>query len=192
MTDAWTKTFGHLLNSALEANKASLAALGGSIGKEVPEAPASVTYSISSWNSDSTIQTPGEVSVGDVVTFTKSLSEEAVQRFALASGDTNRLHLDEQFAQDSRFDGTIVHGMLVSGLISAALARLPGLTIYLSQDISFCAPVEVDDSATARCEVVEDLGDRTYRVTTCVFTQDGQKAIDGEAVVLINNLPDDD
>ena len=133
----------------------------------------------------------GAVDVGDVVRFGKTVSAGDVETFAEASGDTNRLHLDEEFAARTRFGERIVHGTLVAGLISAALARLPGLTIYLSQDLSFLAPVPLDERLTAECEVVEGLGNRRFRLTTAVLDGEGEPVIDGEATVVVDPVPDE-
>lgn len=130
------------------------------------------------------------VSVGDVVRFRKALSEEDVRGFAEATGDTNRLHLEESFANASRFGGRIAHGLLTAGLISAALARLPGLTVYLSQDLRFLGPVSIGETATAECEVVEDLGKDKFELTTTVYDGDGEVVVDGEAVVLMSPFPE--
>ncbi len=139
------------------------------------------------------------LTVGDVIRFRKVLSDADVRAFAEASGDTNRLHLDDEFAAETRFGGRIAHGTLVSGTISAALARLPGLTIYLSQDLRFLGPVEVGDTIAAVCEVVEDLGDGKFRLVTAVYDvsdveagkkdEEGARVIDGEAVVLVDDIP---
>lgn len=128
------------------------------------------------------------VQVGDTVEFEKCLSDEDVREFAAVSGDTNPLHLDEEFATQTMFSERIVHGMLASSLISAALARLPGTTVYLSQDLNFHKPAHLDDHVTAECEIVEDLGDDTYRLTTRVV-EDDEVLIDGEAVVLVDDHP---
>ena len=130
-----------------------------------------------------------QVSVGDVAEFSKRLSEEDVEAFAEVSGDTNRLHLEESYARRTRFGTRIVHGVLAVGLISAALARLPGLTIYLSQEISFQGPIEVDERATARCEIIDNLGGSRFRVATTVTDSDDETVLDGEAVVLVDELP---
>lgn len=133
----------------------------------------------------------GAVDVGDVVRFGKTVSAADVETFAEASGDTNRLHLDADFAARTRFGERIVHGTLVAGLISAALARLPGLTIYLSQDLSFLAPVPLAERLTAECEVVEGLGNRRFRLTTAVLDGEGDPVIDGEATVVVDPVPDE-
>ena len=133
----------------------------------------------------------GGLSVGDTVRFRKAISEEDVRRFAEATGDTNRLHLDEEFARESRFGERIAHGVLSAGVISAALARLPGLTVYLSQDLRFLGPVEIGETITAVCEVVEDLGKDRFELTTTVYDGDGEVVVDGEAVVMVTAFPED-
>jgi CBS domain-containing protein len=130
------------------------------------------------------------VAVGDCVRFTKELSMTDVEAFAEATGDTNRLHLDEGFARQTRFGGRIAHGVLTVGVVSAALARLPGVTIYLSQEFAFLGPVRPGDRVTAECEVVESLGQGRFRLATIV-SDDGEIVLDGEAVVMVEPLPDD-
>lgn len=136
-----------------------------------------------SWDVESSITDSDSIGVGDTITFTKTIDEGDVNRFAAISGDTNPLHLDEDSASDTRFDGCIAHGILTAGLISAALGRLPGTCIYLSQDLEFQAPVEIDDRVTATVEIVEDVGESRYRLQTMVKNAD-EIAIDGEALVL--------
>jgi len=146
-------------------------------------------YEEPDWESDCVCTAEEGVGVGDRVTFSKPLTESDVRSFAAASGDTNRLHLDAAYAAESRFGRRIVHGTLVSGVISAALARLPGLTIYLSQDLSFLAPVDIGERVTAVCEVVDGFDHNKYQLTTDVLDADGETVIEGEAAVLIDDVP---
>lgn len=129
------------------------------------------------------------IEVGDTSQFTKTLSQEDVEQFAEISGDTNRLHLDEEYASETRFGERIAHGTLVSGVISAALARLPGLVIYLSQELTFLGPVPLDTAVTAKCEVVEQVAENQYRLTTVVERSDGKEVINGEALVIADEIP---
>ncbi|WP_342028325.1 MaoC family dehydratase [Halogranum amylolyticum] len=149
-----------------------------------------VAYDDEEWTATRTVERRENLAVGDSVVFEKSFSEDDIDTFARTSGDTNRLHLDGEFAGETRFGGRIAHGTLVSGLVSAALARLPGLTVYLSQDTSFNAPATMGGRFTAECEIVEELGDWQYRLTTVVTDEAGTELIDGEAVVLVDELPE--
>ncbi|RQG97669.1 MaoC family dehydratase [Natrarchaeobius chitinivorans] len=202
MTNAWTAMTQSFVQSATAANRAAVSAMfpvntasngdsdpanGDSVSASIP----SIAHSDLDWTFERTVDDPSSIGVGDTVTFEKTLSADDVRAFAQISGDTNRLHLDEEFAADTRFGERIAHGTLVSGLISAALARLPGLTIYLSQDLEFSAPVGIDDRVSARVEVVESLGNDQYRLETVIRNEDDDvTVIDGEAVVLIDDLPE--
>jgi acyl dehydratase/CBS domain-containing protein len=156
-----------------------------------PAAPSGVAYDDPAWEFEHTGADETTVDVGDVVRFRKRLSATDVEAFAEASGDTNRVHLDAAFAARTRFGGRIAHGVLTAGLVSAALARLPGLVIYLSQDLSFRAPVPLGERLTAVCEVVEDLGSGKYELTTVVYDESNEVVLDGCAVVLVDTLPAD-
>jgi len=199
---AWTEMSKRMTRSVVETNRAAASAFGlpdgtGADGSAlsgpgvVIEAPfEALAYSEPDWEFDGDVDTAADLEVGNRVTFTKELTESDVRSFARASGDTNRLHLDEAFAAESRFGENIVHGTLIAGLISAALARLPLMTIYLSQDLEFRRPASIGEELTAVCEIVEDLGDDQYRLTTTVHDAEGETVIDGEAVVLIDDLPE--
>lgn len=143
------------------------------------------------WTVTRTVSEDGPA-VGDRVSFSKPLSEADIERFAAASGDTNPLHLDPAFAAKTRFGESVVHGSLVAGLISAALARLPGLVIYLSQELSFVASVPVGDAPTATVEITDALDGDRFRLETAVQRSDGELAVEGEAVVLIDDPPSAD
>jgi 3-hydroxybutyryl-CoA dehydratase len=198
MTDAWTQFTESVFRGAMAANTAALTAF--EVQDESAEDPVpagaqagvdSVLYDTDDWVSKRSVDDREDITVGDTVEFVKPIDQEDVVAFARASGDTNRLHLDDEFGERTRFGGRIAHGTLVSGLVSAALARLPGLTIYLSQDMEFRAPVPIGDRVRASVEVVEDLGNDQFRLKTQVTDDDGEKVvIDGEAVVIIDDMPE--
>jgi acyl dehydratase len=220
MSDHVVTSSEHMVQGMLRANRAVLAAFGGAPARTTVGGPAGngasegsesgpdaetlptgdrtepyvdeMFYSETDWSFERSVDTREAIDVGDWVTFTKALTDEEVRQFARISGDTNRLHLDEDFAEQSRFGGRIVHGTFIGSLISAALARLPGLTIYLSQDLTFEGPAGIGDELTARCEVIEELGHDRYRLETIVHDDDvDEPVIDGEAVVLIDETPEE-
>ncbi len=126
-----------------------------------------------------------ELNIGDSASFTKTISESDVYLFAGISGDLNPAHLNEPYAQGTFFKGRIAHGILCSGLISAAIGmQLPGPgTIYLRQELNFTAPVHIGDTITAKVEIAEKLEKNRVRLRTTCTNQNGDVVIDGEALV---------
>jgi len=193
MATVWATMASNVFRTAAAANRASIEALGGNPEPDDTRSGGvpTVAYDEGDWRSERSVTSLDEVEVGTTVSFSKRIDDEDVREFARASGDTNRLHLDDDFASETRFGRRIVHGTLASGLISAALARLPGVTIYLSQDLEFAGPVEIGDRVRATVEVVEVLGNGQFRLRTTVTAgQDDEILIDGEATVLIEDSPE--
>ncbi|MFB6143349.1 MAG: MaoC family dehydratase [Halorientalis sp.] len=194
LLDTWAETSSYVFNSFLEANRAAFAAFGvdpeNGTGVAIPARDRiEADEDLAEWHVEISEDDRTSLGVGDRVEFTKTISDADIESFAAASGDTNPLHLDDEYADRTRFRGRIAHGTLVGGLISAALARLPGLVIYLSQDLEFHNPVRPGDRVTANIEIVEDLGNDQFRLTTTVTNGD-ETAIDGEAVVLVDERPE--
>lgn len=125
--------------------------------------------------------------IGQSASRTKSFTNEDVQAFAKISGDNNPLHLDDDYAATTSFGRRIAHGILTASLISAILANdLPGPgTIYLGQNLKFKKPVFIGDTVTATVTIRETRPDKNilYIDTVCT-NQNGQKVIEGDAVVL--------
>ena len=124
---------------------------------------------------------------GAKATRTQTITDEMVRTFATLTGDSNPVHLDDEYAATTRFGKRIAHGMLAASLISAALANdLPGPgTVYLSQTLQFKAPVYLGDTVTAIIEVKSAREDKPIAtlITTCI-NQDNVIVLEGEAVVL--------
>ena len=128
-----------------------------------------------------------ELQVGTKDTLTRTLTEQDLLLFAKVSGDTNPVHLDEEFAATTQFEGRIAHGMWTASLISCALAtKLPGPGgIYLGQELKFMRPVKVGDTVTVQLEVLE-INARRKRATvsTNVINQDGKNVVKGKAEIM--------
>jgi len=128
-----------------------------------------------------------EINIGDKASFQKTISESDVYLFAGITGDQNPAHINEVYASQTRFQKRIVHGILTSGLISAALGmQLPGPgTIYLEQTLKFTAPTQIGDTVEAIVEVSEIVAEKNIikLQTTCV-NQDGVVLLQGMATVM--------
>ena len=60
-------------------------------------------YMRDDWNFEYRGEDPSTVSVGDVARFSKRITVEDGEAFAEVSGDTNRIHLDPEYADETRF-----------------------------------------------------------------------------------------
>jgi 3-hydroxybutyryl-CoA dehydratase len=127
-----------------------------------------------------------ELEIGDTAEFSKTVSESDIYQFAGITGDFNPAHMNEEYAKKTFFKTRIAHGMLSAGFISTAIGtKLPGTgSIYISQTLSFLAPVRIGDTITARVEVIEIMaGKNRVRLKTVCVNQEGTQVLDGEAVV---------
>lgn len=57
--------------------------------------------------------------IGDEAEIRRVISIEDVQGFAHFTGDTNPIHLDENFAKKTRFGAVIVHGVILNGYVGS-------------------------------------------------------------------------
>lgn len=131
------------------------------------------------------------VEIGLTTSHSRTISEEDINAFAKLSGDTNPIHVDEDYAKKTYFKGRIAHGTISIGLLSAAMAKLPGLPIFLGQSIKFLRPVRIGDTITATAEVIKmsrDKGILTLK-NSCV-NQRGEVVIDGQATCRLFKSPD--
>ncbi len=130
-----------------------------------------------------------DLRVGMSATFSKTITEADIVLFAGVSGDSNAIHINEEYAATTAFKGRIAHGMLSASVISAAVAnRLPGPgAIYLSQQLNFLAPVRPGDTVHATVCVREVIVDRGRVVLNTTCSVKGQKVIDGEALVKVDS-----
>ena len=62
----------------------------------------------------------------DLPSIDKSVSQDQIIKYASVSGDSNPLHLDQEFASTTQFGGVIAHGMLTLAFISEMLTKAFG------------------------------------------------------------------
>ena len=127
-----------------------------------------------------------DIAIGDTASFSKTITEHDVNAFAGLSGNFNPVHVDEEFARNTRFKGRIAHGLLAAGLISTVIGTvLPGANaIYMAQELVFKSPVMLGDTLTALVEVVEKI-DAKKRIIfkTSVTNQNGVVVIEGKDTI---------
>ena len=116
----------------------------------------------------------------------KVITDRDIEQFAEISTDHNPVHLDDEYARDTIFEGRIAHGMLTAGLVSAVIGeQLPGHgTIYMSQNLKFLAPVRPGDLVHAEVKVVDMVIDKRQVKLDCRCEVNGKNVLVGEAMVL--------
>lgn len=127
-----------------------------------------------------------DIAIGDTASFSKTITEHDVNAFAGLSGNFNPVHVDEEFARNTRFKGRIAHGLLAAGLISTVIGTvLPGANaIYLAQELVFKSPVMLGDTLTALVEVVEKIEAKKRIIfKTSVTNQNGVVVIEGKDTI---------
>ncbi|MCE2927149.1 MAG: MaoC family dehydratase [Rickettsiales bacterium] len=132
-----------------------------------------------------------ELKLGQQASVSRTITETDLRNFSGVSGDTNPMHLSEEFAKQTIFGGTIVHGMLTASLISAVIGtKLPGPgCIYMSQTLKFLAPVRVGDTVYATATVRElNTEKKRALLTTQCFVRD-TLVVDGEALIKVPSRP---
>ncbi|MGA9334361.1 MAG: bifunctional enoyl-CoA hydratase/phosphate acetyltransferase [Rudaea sp.] len=127
-----------------------------------------------------------EIAVGDTASFSRTVSQEDIDLFAVVSGDVNPAHMDPAYAKQDSYHRVIAHGMLGAGLISTVLGtKLPGPgTIYVAQDLQFLRSVGIGDTITATLTVTKKQIDEHRVFLDCRCTnQTGHEVITGTAQV---------
>ena len=121
--------------------------------------------------------------VGQHVHFTKTFTDDDVRRFVEITGDTNPLHVDDDFAKKTRFGRRVLHGMLTASILSTMVGMLlPGTgAIYRSQTLLFLRPVFVGETVTAHF-VVRAIDRSRHRldIDAWIENEAGERVIEGK------------
>lgn len=132
-----------------------------------------------------------DMQIGDFVESHHVIAEDDIVAFAKVSGDFNPVHMDEDYARTTMFEGRIAHGALTASYISALLGNeMPGPgAIFTSLELKFKRPVRIGDHVIARAEVAEksEKGNRIRMKVVCLVG--GKPAVAGTAEVMAPSRP---
>lgn len=123
--------------------------------------------------------------VGDVATLKKTITTEDIKRFAELSGDTNPLHLNQEFIKSqTTFENLVVHGAHLNSLVSSVIGTLlpgPG-TVVVRQELHFPSPCYAGETVEVSVTLV-----RLRKISTVDFSclASGKVVLKGSAQLML-------
>jgi acyl dehydratase len=137
-----------------------------------------------------------EVRIGERFARTLTVTETHLVIGAGLIGDFNPHHVDETYAQGSRFGTRILHGMLTSAIMGAPVGmHFHGTALaYLEHNTRFTAPVRAGDTLTTTWTVTELLpkpkqGGGIVVLRGVATNQDGVAVAEALGKILVGNRP---
>ncbi|PYC43146.1 acyl dehydratase [Pseudomonas soli] len=128
-----------------------------------------------------------KITVGMSASYSQTITDADIKSYAGLSGDHNPVHVNAEYAAESRFGKRIAHGLMSAGFFSAIFGtKIPGPgCVYVSQNLNFLRPVYIDDTVVAEVVVtqVDIEKKRVFFETTCKVKN--KKVITGNAEIYI-------
>jgi 3-hydroxybutyryl-CoA dehydratase len=132
---------------------------------------------------------PSSVPIGLTETHEATITEAAISGFAQITGDYSEIHLDEEYARQTRFKTRIAHGALLVGYVSTVVAKInrhlppPGGVSY-RYDVKFVGPARLGDTVTTRLIVREAIPARNEVILDAVGVNQADEAVLKGTVVM--------
>ena len=122
----------------------------------------------------------------EIIGHTEEFTQERVNQYAVASGDHNPIHIDPEYALTTPFKATIVHGMLIFGVLAEMLLSQFGESMMrgVSLKVRFRAPVYVGTIVFPRAKFRSDSTESGVRIVEYRIScadQQGTIFVDGTA-----------
>lgn len=129
-----------------------------------------------------------EIKISLTKIFQHSFTQGEFDRFAVLSGDNNPIHVDPDFAAQTRFGRTVAHGMLLYSTLSGFLGtQFPGPgTIQIEQEMTFCSPIFVGEQVKFEIQVTHTYPDSgLIDLKTCAVRPNKEFGLKGRTLVKI-------
>lgn len=137
-----------------------------------------------------------DVKVGDAFASALTVTETHIVVGGGLIGDFNPHHMNAEYAKGTRFGTPILHGMLTSSIMGAAVGMyFHGTAIaYLEHRVRFLAPVRAGDTLTTTWTIAELIDKPKHEAGVVVLTgsaanQDDVVVAKGEARMLVSRRP---
>jgi len=118
----------------------------------------------------------------------KVIDQEMILRWARLSGDYNRLHVDPEYARQTRFQGTIAHGPISLAFLNELMMDGFGGGWAVGGkllDVRFIAPIRPGDRIRIGGrvkEILEKEGKYEVECDMSIEKENGEKAVVGRAI----------
>lgn len=118
----------------------------------------------------------------------KDIDQERILRWARISGDFNRLHVDPEYASQTRFGGTIAHGPMSLAFLNELMMECFGMGWAAGGkllEVRFVAPIRPGDKirVSGTVKQVQRIGGKcSIECELAVEKQNGEKAVTGRAI----------
>lgn len=156
-------------------------------------APQGVNREHVAYGPDSRPKPFSSIEPGDCAVLEKRISAEAIEAFALLSGDRNPLHVDATFASRTAFNQPVAHGMLLGAYLSTLIGMyLPGPgAVWTQQSLRWLLPVFAGDVVRLVLRVVhKSPGIRMLKVQVEAVNQNGAIVMTGDGLVMMLEQPE--
>lgn len=111
------------------------------------------------------------------------ITQVQIVKYAGASGDFNRIHIDEVFASKSSLNGVIAHGMLSMGIVGSYLDKIAGADYDVKNfKVRFQMMVRPEDEIFVQIIEIEQL-ECDIQLQFVVKNQDDEVIVSGNAIL---------
>lgn len=131
------------------------------------------------------------IQVGQVASIKRAFTQSDFDRFAALSGDNNPIHVDAEFAAQTKFGRTVAHGMLLYSVVCSVLgSRLPGPgTIQIEQELMFPTATPAGEEVGIRVEVTDvQRAGGLADLATLVVRPNGEPGLQGRTRVRLAHI----
>ncbi len=129
-----------------------------------------------------------QIKVGMKKEFNVKITEIMLKKFSDFSGDNNPLHIDESYANTTKFGKSVCQGMLLSSFFSRLVGmELPGKhALYFSQSLNFKLPGFIGDEITVQGEIIEKRGSvKMVKMKNTIHNQKNECLVEGIAKIIL-------
>ena len=111
---------------------------------------------------------------------------EQLVDYASASGDYNKIHYDEAFAQKAKLDGCIAHGMLVMAMVGSYIKDWAVGAVLKDFKIRFTGMTKENDTLTFKgkvSKIYQENGENLIEINVSSENQEGTTTTQGSAII---------